>query len=355
MQINVDEQLGALLYEHDSVILPGFGAFETQDAKGGVDAVQGRIDAPARTVTFNPNLVLDDGRLVGHLQQTYAISRVAAQGAVQQYVSTLQGDISGGEIVEIPRVGRIYRDYERKIRFLPDAHNYKKDAYGLPDLTFYPLARNERPKTVVAPTPPPVSATPAPPTPVRAMLTGKGYSKGMSDWLQRNLSWLAAASLVVIAFAIYLIFLRPDPALQANDPFAGLPRERTNVPPPITDPADDPYVPAESLTPATPDPADEAELIGPTDNVPADTEAPTLSPNQKSAVIAVGMFGSEDNVKRMIKQIYSAGYEPYTARQGNLTRVGVRVAYEKDSELSAHLSRVKRKLEDGAFVLEGVK
>ena len=46
-------------------------------------------------------------------------------------------------MVNIPGVGRLYKDFESNIQFIPDSTNFNKDSFGLPTIKFYPILRDK--------------------------------------------------------------------------------------------------------------------------------------------------------------------------------------------------------------------
>ena len=110
MNIDVTNAVQELLYENQSVVIPGFGGFTSTYKSAAVDYVQGAVTPPAKNIAFNPNLKVNDGVMVAFLQKKYAISVESAQTAITEYVESINATLAKKEIVEIPRVGRLYLD-----------------------------------------------------------------------------------------------------------------------------------------------------------------------------------------------------------------------------------------------------
>jgi cell division septation protein DedD len=83
-----------------------------------------------------------------------------------------------------------------------------------------------------------------------------------------------------------------------------------------------------------------------------DSESPTPAPGQRFFVISVGVFGNQENVERMIKRIYDAGYEPYVEEMGKLTRLGIQRAYSSEADIQKTLQDVQKKLTKDAKVIQ---
>ncbi|MFT6743305.1 MAG: nucleoid DNA-binding protein, partial [Paraglaciecola sp.] len=84
MNIDVANAVQELLYENQSVVIPGFGGFTSTYKSAAVDFVQGAVAPPAKNITFNPNLKINDGVMVAFLQKKHAISVEEAQAAITQ-------------------------------------------------------------------------------------------------------------------------------------------------------------------------------------------------------------------------------------------------------------------------------
>ncbi len=141
MQIDIPVHIEKLLFLHDVVVIPGLGGFTATKGSAATDYVGGTVTAPTKTLTFSENLVMDDGRLVSAIATSQGISSEAARNALQSFVEQIQIQLNQREIVTLPGIGRLYKNYVQKIQFLPDTTNFNAASYGLPPLQFSPIAR----------------------------------------------------------------------------------------------------------------------------------------------------------------------------------------------------------------------
>ncbi|MFK8104822.1 MAG: SPOR domain-containing protein, partial [Saprospiraceae bacterium] len=74
MAINIAKYIGELLYDHDTVIIPALGAIAATYESASIDHVQGLLHPPSKVLSFNKNLVLDDGVLTNYLQEEAEVS-----------------------------------------------------------------------------------------------------------------------------------------------------------------------------------------------------------------------------------------------------------------------------------------
>lgn len=340
MQEEFSRYVASLLYQHQQLSIPGLGSFELAHEPALVDQVQGQVGPPSKKVSFNANLVMDDGLLVAKVQEMEALDAVAADAWIREAVDAIKKKLERREIVELPGVGRFYRNFEQQLQFVADQQNFNPDAYGLQPVQAYPVSRRPQEgltaKTtagtpITSPSPPPASAA--------------SVSSSISSLFQRYLPYIGAIAFILVAVALYFLFIRPDPPA-APDPTVGLPEERLNTSPSRT-------IPDEETAELSPDqPGDDPEAM---ETIPAeedmDTEAPTLAPTEHTAVIAVGLFGSESNVQRLVSKLFDAGFNAYTGKEGSLTRVGVQLRYEEEEDLQRTLRDVQEQFEESAFIL----
>lgn len=321
MNIDMGVVLAELFYEHEQVHLPGVGAFVLERQPALIDQIQAQIHPPGKQVKFNAHLQLDDGLLQQYLQDRYGLTATEAHTRIETFSADIRARLAAKQLIELPGIGRLYSNYEDNIQFLPDAGNYDADTYGLPILASYPVIHRER-----------TAATTAPVAPAAATADyrrrNRYISKDISGWLQRNIVWLSVLTLLIIAIGTYLLVRdgsRPD-----ADPLAGVPEDRLNVSP------DD-------------DLLDEDELNA---IVPPGEEVAPAEADLRYAIIAIGLFADDNNVKRLLRRIAEAGFDPYTKLEEQGTRVGVQVRYQDEIELQQQLEEVRRRFNDKAFVLE---
>lgn len=191
MQIDIPAHIEKLLFLHDTLVIPSFGGFTASRVPATADYVGGTVSPASKTLAFSENLTIDDGILVNDIANTHGLSTEDARNAVQDFVEKMQVLLSQREIVTLPAVGRLYKNYMQKIQFLPDATNFNAESFGLPPLQFSPIARSrevqestpvavsngvQTPSTTPAPPPPPVSTPPPPIAPYYTSDTGSGGS-----------------------------------------------------------------------------------------------------------------------------------------------------------------------------------
>lgn len=141
MNVDMAAHIERLLFMHDTLVIPGLGGFTASRTPASIDYASNTVSPPAKMLTFTENLTTDDGLLVEDIAQTHGISLEEARRLVQEFVEQIQQRLNQRDIVSLPGVGRLYKNYLQKIQFLPDTTNFNANSYGLPLLQFSPIAR----------------------------------------------------------------------------------------------------------------------------------------------------------------------------------------------------------------------
>lgn len=324
MQIDIGELIADLLYENQTVTVPGLGAFVKSADPADLDKYLGTVRPAGTRVEFNENLAIDDGLLVGGLRDKYSLSYQEAKKLIDDYVRQIRQTLARKEVVLLPRVGRLYHDFQQKMQFVSDGHNFDLESYGLPEVKVQPIAAAGDFSPGQSPVAPAVAAG------------------GQKPWLRKNGILLASLLILLVVLTTFFV-LYPDyfRSSQEPDPTAGIPESRLNVKP------SDGEEPAQTTPPA----GDEEQEDGAGEEESSPSEASTLPPNSKVCVIAIGVFREKENVDRLSRRIIEAGYEPFLEDIGSRTRVGIQFAYEAEADIQENLRQIREQFEPSAFVM----
>jgi hypothetical protein len=350
MKFDVAGCISQLLYEHDAVIIPDFGALVSAYKPASIDYVQGVIHPPSKQLSFNDQMAANDGLLYTALQQTYQLSLSEAQQAVDDFVRDARQKLEEREIIIFPRVGRVYHDFESNLQFLQDTTNFNRDVFGLPRLQFYPILRSRDGEEAGSrPTAPAVAATKP------SLLERR--------WIPMLIPILFALAIGIVGLSIFMTQQRgqmidevqrlpaeyPMP-VNKNPKTADLQSEEVGKGKETTRNSIMPGFDEEAETTAEDSPAKLEEVAV---EVPLDTEEPSLAPNQHECVIIIGQFQEKAGVSRRVNEIYEIGFNAYTAvnDRNGLTMVGVRFIYEDPKDVTKALRYLRRRFESAAWVL----
>jgi nucleoid DNA-binding protein len=121
-----------LLYRYECVILPGFGAFITQQHSAGIDPATQEFFPPKKTVSFNRQLVKNDGLLANYIMEADKVTYDVAVEKIHQFVHDLQVVLEKNGAVNFDGVGSFTLTEGEKLQFEPASQsNFLKEAFGL--------------------------------------------------------------------------------------------------------------------------------------------------------------------------------------------------------------------------------
>ena len=232
-QSTIEAALRTLLMEEGRACLPGIGTLVVEAQPALVSLMEGRASPPSKYVSFNANLITDDGRL----RQEAG----ADHDALTRYLQLIDTTLHQDKPFTLPGIGKLYRQDKDGIRFTPGANNLSKGSYGLPAVAVQPIIRKERLGTTA-----PSTATSV----RRSRRTTAGASTASGSMAGRRPTpwpWYLAG-VVGVLLAIFLVFRlagtigilledEPDPLTQrarpdvVTPPAAESPPARSTVPP----------------------------------------------------------------------------------------------------------------------------
>ncbi|WP_420460352.1 hypothetical protein [Neolewinella sp.] len=313
----IEAALRTLLMEEGRVCLPGIGTLVVEAQPALVSLMEGRASPPSKYVSFNANLITDDGRLRQECGDPVAVTRY-----LQQIDATLREE----KPFTLAGIGKLYRQDRHTIRFIPGATNLSKESYGLPTVEVHPIIRKERLGPAAAP-----AAASADRRRHRQVTANPATGRSAAGRPSPTWAWYLAA-IVGTLLAVFLVFrLAGTIGLLLEDEPEPLTPNHTadGLVPPIS---------AENIAPAPPP------------RLPPSTAAAATPVAENEAIIIIGLYGRERNVRKQVGRLEAAGYVPYTSREGRNTRVGLRLRYGDEAELQRVLDEVRARYTPEAFV-----
>lgn len=132
MARDISGYIREMLFRHDCVIIPGFGAFIGNYFPARTDRREGLFQPPSRKITFNRHLTGNDGLLIGHISSSLGTGYGEARDIVLAWAEELRRKIMAGTPVTMDHLGTFSLNYEGAIVFEPDTTvNYLLSSYGL--------------------------------------------------------------------------------------------------------------------------------------------------------------------------------------------------------------------------------
>ncbi len=133
-----------LLYNHECVIIPEFGAFITKYVPAKIDSVTHRFTPPSKEMVFNRFLSNDDSLLVDYISLKQGIAKEEARLSVHNFVLNMTRSLQDDKKIDLEGLGTLSLvnddDYVFKI---DDRVNLFGDAFGLTTFTMLPVFRIE--------------------------------------------------------------------------------------------------------------------------------------------------------------------------------------------------------------------
>lgn len=330
-KVDIAAHIEKLLFRHDSLSIPGLGGFTATKAPAATDYIAGTIAPPAKSLSFSENLMVDDGILVQELSSTYHFSAEESRRIIEEFVAQTQQLLDQREIVSLPGVGRLYKNYMQKIQFLPDATNFSTEHYGLPTLQFSPLARAR--ENVAAPAAPAatVGSNPSPATSENPYLPTPPRKRSNAGW------WIGLAAAVLLGAGLW--FFREKLGL-VSDNIDDLPiventaPKSEDAPPAATPDAGKLNQPRAEQTPKA-KPAPEkpaAKPAAPTNAAPAG--------EGRTCILIVATLREKVNAERLEKMLRNGGHQVYSVQKSGY-QVGITFKYKDIAEVQQKINALQ--------------
>ena len=120
-----------LLYQHECVTVPNFGAFLTRSINILIDTDSGLFVPPRKEVSFNSLLSNNDGILAHYIAQKEKVSFELALRRIEKEVISWKQRLNTQQL-SFPGIGEIRLNAQKKITFYPDCKiNFDLSAFGL--------------------------------------------------------------------------------------------------------------------------------------------------------------------------------------------------------------------------------
>lgn len=360
-KITVADAISELLYQYDNVIVPKFGGFVKEYRASTFDYVQGKISPPSSSVSFNENLKVDDGLLIDFYKRENKLSLQVAKEHIEQFSKKAKITLANREVVSLPKIGRLLKDYENQTKFISQNHNFNTDTFGLKEVKYYPILReipqNEEnvPKAAAA-----TAAVPA-------------IEKGERRRSQKFAMVAIPLAIVLMLTSAFFVFKKFNGKDELATTEMGIEEEEgndgtkmpVNIKPPSKEELD--YTnPEESESEGNETEEDVLDINDDVNREKSVEEAIAITEEESEVessqaiennsydseeIIFVGLFSKQSGVDQYTALIVANDWVPYTELLENgSTRVGVRVPYGTNPEFM--LPKVKARIDKKAFLKE---
>ena len=133
-----------LLYRYNCVIIPDFGGFVTNKIGASIHESSNTFYPPAKQITFNSHLKINDGLLTNYIASSENISFEKAANLVAVCIVKWKKEIETNPI-QIGAIGVLNLNEKKQIIFEPNTKaNYLVASFGLSSVVSKPINSNKR-------------------------------------------------------------------------------------------------------------------------------------------------------------------------------------------------------------------
>ncbi len=130
--MKIEQYISQLLYRHQCVTVPGFGAFLTEIQSAHLHENTNSFYPPKKVISFNSNLKNNDGLLANHIAQLEKSSYESAVASIESEVVIWNSILQVNEKFTLKNIGELHLNSEKNIVFTPlENINYLKESFGL--------------------------------------------------------------------------------------------------------------------------------------------------------------------------------------------------------------------------------
>lgn len=148
--LDLGSHIVRLLFEHDCVIVPGFGGFVANYCDASHDESSHTFFPPSKKIVFNSNLSHNDGLLINHVATQLNVEYAEAEQLVMQSVDEAWLKLEKGETLKIEGIGSFRFNDDTLLVFEPHlVENMLTESYGLTSFRFPPLNYQSHTEAVI--------------------------------------------------------------------------------------------------------------------------------------------------------------------------------------------------------------
>jgi len=347
--VDLGKYINTLLLEHDTVIIPGLGAFISEYIPAEPDIKTGEIAPPSKKISFEPKIKNNDGLLMSKIAQSEQISHIEALDKIEKERDSILFRLDKDEKVTIKNIGILYTGENREIRFDPfHRNNLLLDAYGLSKISLnedinkisghHNVAKKEEDKDTEA---------------VKANNSyeyqyanldefGSTASEKSSKRKKRGWLWFLLIPVIFVAGGIFYIK-----------------REKEKQPAGIQI-SSEPILPEDNLASGksidVPDSAyTDTTEISVTDSIktitePADSSG-YMQPDSSKYYLITGSFQEEENSVKHLQNLKNKGYDAFhLGKQGSFYIVGIGIYNTEREAFAAQYDFLEKNSDSGAWI-----
>ena len=109
--------ISSLLWQHDCVVIPGFGALVANAVPSSFDAIKHRFVPPHKKLTFNKNIKNNDGLLANTLAEKNGISYQDAVLTISETVKVWNKTLENNTSISLDGIGTFLLNANKQLVF----------------------------------------------------------------------------------------------------------------------------------------------------------------------------------------------------------------------------------------------
>ena len=127
----MEHYIKELLYRYECVVIPGFGGFLTQRKSAYLDIQNQQFIAPSKSISFNRQLIENDGILANYIAKAENISYQKAVDKINLFVEQLSNSLAKHKEIKLSEIGTFYQKDDKILFFVNGSQNFLLDSFGL--------------------------------------------------------------------------------------------------------------------------------------------------------------------------------------------------------------------------------
>ena len=142
--MKISSYIFELLQSHDCVIVPNFGALVARNISAKISSDGSKIFPPNKELSFNKNLVKNDGLLINAISSNENISYEGAEQKITNWVRRTNKKLEKQRYIEIKNIGSISLENTKYV-FMPNQNSiFLKSSYGFNSIDSSQITRRQK-------------------------------------------------------------------------------------------------------------------------------------------------------------------------------------------------------------------
>ena len=142
--MKISSYIFELLQSHDCVIVPNFGALVARNISAKISSDGSKIFPPNKELSFNKNLVKNDGLLINAISSNENISYEGAEQKITNWVRRTNKKLENQRYIEIKNIGSISLESTKYV-FVPNQNSiFLNSSYGFSSIDSSQIIRRQK-------------------------------------------------------------------------------------------------------------------------------------------------------------------------------------------------------------------